>query len=923
MKKILTLLFFPLYIFSQSSLSGSIKDSSGYPIMGANVIAVNNETNILDGFGISNDNGYFSINLKNGTEFNIKITFIGFKPVEFNTTLNSDTVKDFVLEEQSEALDAVEIVYEMPVEIRGDTIVYSADAFNTGTEKKLADVLKNLPGVEVNEDGRIEVEGQEVRKIQIEGKDFFDGDTKLAAQNLPAKAVGKIEVLRNFTEVGQLSGVQNNEDNFAINIRLREGKDKFWFGEILAGTGPDNIHLVAPKIFYYAPKFNFSVLANSNDIGQPPLSRRDFYRFSGGFGNLNSRTGTSINIGSDLAGIGSLNNNRAKSIDSKLTATNFSVNNDKGLEISGFTVHSSTVNELEEQIDRTYVATNAVENTSEFSLQENDLELYKFSLEYEPSEILQLEYNILFNKSNQYENNDLTSMYGRVGNRLEETLDITRSQKPQSLNQEFKLYFTLNEDHIFSFEAQHLDQEENPFNRAIRDRNPFTRLIPFSSSQNKYDITQERMVHTGKLEAKLDYYYLLNDVSNINISLGVTDVNQDFNSSFYQILDNGPSLDFNDAIYNNDVKFDFSDAYVALNYRLRTGIFTFDPGFTLHFYNTKNTQLGSSFERSMSDVRPNLRINLQFKKTESLRFTFRKNTQFTDVNNLAEGYVFNNYNSIFKGNRELESAVVNTYNLNYRSINQFTFTNIFANASYSKRSNSIQSRANIAGINAIRTSINSVFPRETYSVSGRIDKRFKNFKLNAGTRFNYSDFTNVINDVSVGSNSLTQNYSASIETNFRDKPNIELGYKYNINRYDNGTNENKFITESPFAQIDAYFGKGFVFTAEYSFNSYKNETQTLNKFRFLDADLSYNKEGSKWEFGVGVTNLLNDQSINRDSFNQFFSQTRMYVIQPRYILFKLKYDLTLFGGKDKNDENSSKAPTNSRPRGNRGGGRLR
>ena len=923
MKKILLLLLLPLHIFSQSSLSGSIKDASGYPIMGANVIAVNNETNILDGFGISNENGYFSINLKNGTEFNIKITFIGFKPVEFNTTLNSDTVKDFVLEEQSEALDAVEIVYEMPVEIRGDTIVYSADAFNTGTEKKLADVLKNLPGVEVNEDGRIEVEGQEVRKIQIEGKDFFDGDTKLAAQNLPAKAVGKIEVLRNFTEVGQLSGVQNNEDNFAINIRLREGKDKFWFGEILAGTGPDNIHLVAPKIFYYAPKFNFSVLANSNDIGQPPLSRRDFYRFSGGFGNLNSRTGTSINIGSDLAGIGSLNNNRAKSIDSKLTATNFSVNNDKGLEISGFTVHSSTVNELEEQIDRTYVATNAVENTSEFSLQENDLELYKFSLEYEPSEILQLEYNILFNKSNQYENNDLTSMYGRVGNRLEETLDITRSQKPQSLNQEFKLYFTLNEDHIFSFEAQHLDQEENPFNRAIRDRNPFTRLIPFSSSQNKYDITQERMVHTGKLEAKLDYYYLLNDVSNINISLGVTDVNQDFNSSFYQILDNGPSLDFNDAIYNNDVKFDFSDAYVALNYRLRTGIFTFDPGFTLHFYNTKNTQLGSSFERSMSDVRPNLRINLQFKKTESLRFTFRKNTQFTDVNNLAEGYVFNNYNSIFKGNRELESAVVNTYNLNYRSINQFTFTNIFANASYSKRSNSIQSRANIAGINAIRTSINSVFPRETYSVSGRIDKRFKNFKLNAGTRFNYSDFTNVINDVSLGSNSLTQNYSASIETNFRDKPNIELGYKYNINRYDNGTNENKFITESPFAQIDAFFGKGFVFTAEYSFNSYKNETQTLNKFRFLDADLSYNKEGSKWEFGVGVTNLLNDQSINRDSFNQFFSQTRMYVIQPRYILFKLKYDLTLFGGKDNNDEKSSKAPTNPRPRGNRSGGRLR
>ena len=96
----------------------------------------------------------------------------------------------------------------------------------------------------------------------------------------------------------------------------------------------------------------------------------------------------------------------------------------------------------------------------------------------------------------------------------------------------------------------------------------------------------------------------------------------------------------------------------------------------------------------------------------------------------------------------------------------------------------------------------------------------------------------------------------------------------------------------------------------------------MNKFRFMDADLTYNKDGSKWEFGVGVTNLLNDQSINRDSFNQFFSQTRMYVIQPRYILFKLKYDLTLFGGKDNKDSDKASTPT-PRPRGNRGGGRLR
>ena len=918
MKYILFLLF-PYLIFSQVNISGEITDQTGYPIMGANIIAVNNETQILDGFGISNDNGYFSLNLKKETEFNIKITFIGYKPIELNISLSDDLVKDFVLEEQAEALDEVELVYEMPVEIKGDTIVYSADAFNTGTEKKLSDVLANMPGIEVNEDGRIEVEGQEVRKIQIEGKDFFDGDTKLAAQNLPAKAVGKVEVLRNFTEVGQLRNVQNNEDNFAINIRLKDGKDKFWFGEILAGTGPDDIHIIAPKIFYYDKKFNFSLLGNSNDVGSPALSRRDFYRFSGGFNNLNSRAGTSINISSDLAGIGSLQNNRAKLIESEFGAANFSFNNDRGLEISGFSVFTTVTNDIEEQISRTYNATEVTENTSEFSLQKSTLELYKFSLEYEPSEIFQLEYNILFNNSDQTEINDLNSIYGRLNNRVEENLDLTRRQTPSALNQELKVYYTLNEDHIFSFEAQHLDQTEDPIGRAVRDRNPFLSLIPFDSNVQRFDIAQYRFIETQKLEAKLDYFYLINDQSNVNLSLGFTNVDQNYFSNFNQILDDGRRKLFDDDQFNNDVDFSFKDLYFALNYRIRTGIFTIDPGLTLHFYDNNNTQLGQTYSKDISDIRPNLRVNMQFKKNENLRFTYRKNTQFTDVNNISEGYVFNNYNSIFRGNRQLEAAIVNSYNLNYRSINQFTFTNIFSNISYSKRENSIQSRAAIEGINSTRTADNSIFPRETYSARARIDKRFKNVKLNLSANIRYSEFSNIINDVVNNAESFNQDYEASLETNFRDKPNFEIGLKYNLNNYKNANIENKFIRETPFIRTDAYFGKGFVFTAEYSYNKYKNQDQVLNYFRFLDADISYNKEGSKWEYSVGVSNLLNDTSTNRDSFNQFFTQTRSYIIQPRYILFKLKYDLTLFGGKEKkNDENQ-----NRNKRGNSGGGRLK
>ena len=93
-----------------------------------------------------------------------------------------------------------------------------------------------------------------------------------------------------------------------------------------------------------------------------------------------------------------------------------------------------------------------------------------------------------------------------MNNRVEENLDLTRTQTPKALNQELKVYYTLNEDHIFSFEAQHLDQTEDQIGRAVRDRNPFLSLIPFDPNVQRFDISQTGLLNT-KLEAKLDYFY--------------------------------------------------------------------------------------------------------------------------------------------------------------------------------------------------------------------------------------------------------------------------------------------------------------------------------------------------------------------------------------------------------------------------------
>ncbi len=896
MKKILLLFLLLLnsIIYSQVRFEGVISDSDGNTIMGANVIAVEKETKILDGFGISSDTGFFRVSLKKNTDYQIKISFIGFQQIELDLNLSEDFDKNFVLEEQAETLDEVELIYEMPVTISGDTIIYNADSFNTGTEKKLGDVLKNLPGIEVNEDGTIEVEGKEVTKITVEGKDFFDGDSKLATQNLPANAVGKIQVLRNFSEAGQLRNVTNNEDNVAINISLKTGKDKFWFGELLGGLGNDDAYLAAPKVFYYAKDLSMSFLGNSNNIGEPALSRRDLFRFGGGFNNLNAQSGTSINISSDGAGITNLQNNRAKSADANLAAYNFTHSPNDRWELSGFAILSKTKNILEEKVDRVYSASNAVQKTSDYIVQDNEQQLYKFTTAYNPNDRLQTEYNILIKSSSDIENTELSSSSSRAGasNSDNEDINVFKTQKPSSINQELKAYYTLSEDHIFSFEAQHLSQDEDPFYQAIKTIQPFRTIISLDTNQSNFNINQFRDTHTDKIEGKLDYYYILTPKSNLNLTLGITDVNQKFNSNIFQILDNKSQTKFNEEVLVNDVNFNFTDAYFSFRYRFITGIFTLEPGFTVHSYKTNNTQLGVTSSDSFYDIRPNFDVFMKFKDAESLRFNYRLITQFTDVNNLAKGYVFNNYNSFSQGNPTLEAAKVNNFSLNYRSINIFTFTNIFARLNYTKRSNSIQNKTTIAGINRVSSIENSNIPTESYSAFGRIDKRFKNFRAGFNMNFNYSDFNNIVNGVSSKSINFTQSYRATLATNFKDKPNLEIGYSYNKRMYELGGNKNYFYTDSPFVKLDAYFGKGFVFTADYSYNYYRNQDVTLNEYRFLEADLSYTKEGSKWEFGVGVTNLFNDTSINRDSFNELYSETRSYVIQPRYTVFRIKYDLT-------------------------------
>ena len=214
MKKLGLVIFIAIMsAFSQKLLAqqkvvylGEVRDSIGYPLEFANVMAMDTVKNTIASFGVTNNQGQFRLLLEEGKVYQLKVSFIGFLPFE-----NYFTAKDtqalpvsIQLNNDERNLGSVEVVSEMPVLIQGDTITYKADVFTQGNERKLEDVLKDLPGFEVDEDGQVKVQGKKVDKLLIDGKEAFDGDTKLMTKNLPAKAVDKVQVLQNFNDVGPL-----------------------------------------------------------------------------------------------------------------------------------------------------------------------------------------------------------------------------------------------------------------------------------------------------------------------------------------------------------------------------------------------------------------------------------------------------------------------------------------------------------------------------------------------------------------------------------------------------------------------------------------------------------------------------------------------------------------------------------------------
>ena len=282
------ILFASFISFSQTrTLTGEVADDANLPLENANVIAKPLQEKASLKFAIADNKGRYRLELDNNVKYEITVSYIGFLEEMFVAEANSNnTTHNFRLKTTGENLKEIVIKHDFkPLIIKKDTLIYDVKAFANGNERKMKEILEKLPGVAVDKKGNVTVQGKKVTQMLVEGKSFFGGGSKLAVENIPADALEKIEVIDHFNQVGFMKQVSDSDD-LAMNVKLKENKKKFVFGEVEAGKGNEKYNLAHAALFYYAPKINLSFIGDINNIGKSTFTFEDLIRFGGGYSSF-------------------------------------------------------------------------------------------------------------------------------------------------------------------------------------------------------------------------------------------------------------------------------------------------------------------------------------------------------------------------------------------------------------------------------------------------------------------------------------------------------------------------------------------------------------------------------------------------------------------------------------------------------------
>lgn len=306
MKNILAFILFLIttHAFAQqTTLQGKLINEEGEALIYATAVLLNPIDSTMAYYAVSDEAGDFSIkNIKKGT-YILQAGFMGYESYfkNINQPLASgNDLGSIVMKSKIETLAEYQVNADrIPILIKKDTVEYIANAFKTKTDAVVEELLKKLPGIEVDRAGNIKAHGEDVQRVLVDGKEFFSNDLTVATKNLPADAIDRVQVYNKKSDETELSGIDDGSYSKTINLVLKEGKKSAYFGDVTGGYGTEDHYQAGGKLFRFTRKYQFAALGMINNIGKSGFSFQDYLDFKGGLQGMMSSGGGSASVGLD------------------------------------------------------------------------------------------------------------------------------------------------------------------------------------------------------------------------------------------------------------------------------------------------------------------------------------------------------------------------------------------------------------------------------------------------------------------------------------------------------------------------------------------------------------------------------------------------------------------------------------------------
>ncbi|MFA5713737.1 MAG: outer membrane beta-barrel protein [Bacteroidales bacterium] len=758
-------------------------------------------------YALSNSKGEFELATTKAGDYLLKVEYMGFTPIEKSITVGKQRVMELGnvgMLEQINLLDQV-VVSELgnPVIIKKDTIEYSATAFKSTDNDMLEDLLKKLPGIEIDSDGKITAHGKQIDKIMVDGKPLFFNDPALATKNLPAKIIDKVKVIDRMSEQSRFTGIYDGNEETIIDLSIRPGMMNGWFGNVNGGYGTSDRYQAAGMVGNFTENYQLSLIANANNSNNRSFSdfggdamRSMRSTFSGGGGGRGGGIrvgGTTLRFGgngitsSQMGGINA--NTQTKNEKFKIGGNYFYGSTDNVSESNRirqtFLADSSFYNR-DESILQNFSGDHRVALELEWSLSENTSIIFRPNMSIgegafsdENSFSTEGAFGTLINDGSSHSYGDSRSQ-GTGG-------DLLFRQRLGKPGRTFSVSFNYNysDRDLIGVNYSELNSYKLKPDHSIETT---TNIV-----DQKYDLTNKSLM----LGARASYTEPLG--SNFFMELAYRyshSVNKSEKNSYNKEKPEDHDHTVFDEEYSNSYKNTFISQMAEINILKNEEKYNYTLGFNVQPSYTESIGLDAGdIERSVVNFSPSAMFNYRFNKERSLRLDYRGTTSQPSLNQLQP--VPDNSNPLYIpiGNPDLLPVFNHRLYVTLRNSNRAAYRSL---------------NFRLGGNYYMDRIVNATI----------YDSKGVRYSIPVNTNGSYSIFSNVMYNTPVGST----------------KFNLSSSTRLSLNRGINYNSIEEEVSLDPAPDID-----------ELMANAIKNKTTSLS----LTENLRFTYRGEKMESSIG------------------------------------------------------------------------